>query len=69
MARRPSYPSMNWNFNPKDAESTYIAGMILMFVLGGISLFIYWPIGVIFLLIGFLFLIILVVAVFGNQGN
>jgi len=69
MAHRPSYPSMNFDFQPKDADSTFIAGMILFFVLGGITLFIYVPIGLIFLLIGFIFLIVLVAAVFGNQGN
>ena len=69
MAHRPPYPKVSFEFKPKDADSTFIAGMILFFVLGVITLFIYVPIGLIFLLIGFLFLAVLLYAISRSGGS
>jgi len=69
MTRNPSFPKVSFEFKPRDADSTFIAGMILFLFLGVIFLFINGWIAIICFLIGFIFIAILLYALFGNQNN
>ncbi len=63
MARRPSYPKVNFQFTARDPVTALVSGMILFFLIGGISLIFSVAIGLIFILIGFLLLVVLLYAI------